>query len=153
MPDKEPHPPAKAATRRAGLTITDAIDPRNGHTCVISVSYHKLQSARKKGLGAAKELAFLVPATLRRPSAVYEGLMRDEDEDRGSGAPGWLCYVSQPGQAYNRDGSTRPPYPNRVFLVFVNQDRIAYNWFWAECDPRDENLPIGYAERFKKQVL
>ena len=70
-----------------------------------------------------------VPAILHRPIAIFEGLRQDEDEDRGAGV-GWRCYCEVPEVAYRPDGSRRPVYPGQVFLIFVNEECVAYNRRW-----------------------
>src|SRR5690606_36045953 len=98
-----------------------------------------------------KECCFIVPFILLNPTAVFEGLRQDEDEDR-SGV-GWRCYCGIPENAYRRDGSSRPSYPGQVYLVFVNDEQVAYNWRWEKADPEDFQLPNGHETRFKKRLL
>jgi hypothetical protein len=50
------------------------------------------------------------------------------------------------------DGLEANPDPGRVFLVFVNDEGIAYNWRWEIADPENVNLPREYATRFKVTV-
>ena len=92
-----------------------------------------------------------MPAILQRPKAIFEGLRRDEDEDPRS--VGWRCYCGIPDSSYRRDGTETAPYSNQVYLVFVNEDGVAYNWRWEKADADNLNLPVGYQNRFKKQVL
>jgi hypothetical protein len=40
-----------------------------------------------------------------------------------------------------------------VYAVFVNDEGVAYNWRWEKADPDQPSLPVGYQDRFKKQVL
>ena len=66
----------------------------------------------------------------------------------------WLCYVGTPDRSYRgKDGRHDAPWPDEVFLVFVNADRVVYNWYWAKCDPDDRKLPIDYGTRFGRRVL
>ncbi len=88
---------------------------------------------------------------LEQPTAIFEGLRRDEDEDKwGSG---WRCYCGRPTQSYRSDGSVSPPYPGQIYLVFVNDERVAYNWRWKKADLDRPNLPAGYLSRFRLQLL
>ena len=91
------------------------------------------------------------PAVLQHPAAVFEGLRWDEDEDRKG--VGWRCYCGIPGHAYLRDGTAIQPYAGQVYLVFVNDERVAYNWRWEEADPDNPRFPMGFQERFKRQLL
>lgn len=102
-------------------------------------------------MGAAKEAAFILPTVLQNPVAIFEGLRRDEDEDRWGA--GWRCYVGLPDRAYRPDGSETAPWPGKVFLVFINEERVAYNWRWEKCDPADHTLPVGYTDRFTRKLL
>ncbi len=87
---------------------------------------------------------------LQRPTAIFQGLRRDEDEDR-TGA-GWRCYSGRPDKAFAADGTERRPYPGQVFLVFVNDEGVAYNWRWEKADPDNPDLPVDHAIRFKQRL-
>ena len=86
---------------------------------------------------------------LQKPTAIFEGLRRDEDR-RGFG---WRCYCGQPEQSYRSDGSSAPHYHGQVYLVFVNDERVAYNWRWEKADPDNLKLPIGHEARSKQKLL
>lgn len=58
-----------------------------------------------------------------------------------------------PPHSYRADGTQAPPYPGQVFLVFVNDEKVAYNWRWEKSDPQDPDLPQGWQERFKQRLL
>lgn len=92
-----------------------------------------------------------MPMILQKPTAIFEGLRRDEDEDRGG--YGWRCYCGVPAQSYRSDGTAVPPYHSQVYLVFVNDERVAYNWRWEKADPDNPKLPLGYETRFKQRLL
>ena len=89
---------------------------------------------------------------LRTPTAIFEGLRTDDDEDQ-HGTAGWRCYCGVPEFAYHTDGTSRSPYPHQVYLVFVNEDGVAYNWRWENADPDDTRLPENHNSRFKKRLL
>lgn len=42
--------------------------------------------------------------------------------------------------------------PNQVYLVFVNDEGVAYTWRWEKADPDDLNLPQNHPQRFKKRL-
>ena len=138
-------------TRRAYLEV-EAVNPADGKRYVVLISHARVQALAKRSVGQVAECAYTVPAILQRPIAIFEGLRQDEDEDRGAGV-GWRCYCGVPEVAYRPDGSKRPVYPGQVFLVFVNEECVAYNWRWEKTDEDDANLPSGYAGRFRKRVL
>lgn len=140
----------KGDSRRDYLTI-QALNPVDGKTCEVLISFDRMQTVGRRSLGHAKECGFIVPAVLQKPTAVFEGLRRDEDEDPGG--VGWRCYCGIPEHSYRQDGSVAAPYSNQVYLVFVNDDGVAYNWRWERADLDKPTLPIDYQTRFKKQVL
>lgn len=137
------------ATRRERLVI-GAIDPGTGSLFAVTISLARIRAACRSH-GQALEAAQLVPMILQRPRAIFEGLRREADEPhRGSG---WRCYVGIPDRAYDQRGNRREPWPNEVFLVFVSDDFIAYNWYWYSCSEDNSDLPEGHAERFRKRLL
>lgn len=137
-------------SRRKYLQIS-AIDPVTGKPCLVQLSYDRMNTVARRSLGQAKECGYIVPATLQKPTAIFEGLRTDEDEDRRG--VGWRCYCGVPAKAYRTDGSERDAWPGQVFLVFINDERIAYNWRWEQADADDPKLPIHYRERFKGRLL
>lgn len=141
----------RESSRRQYLTLL-AIDPVDGKlSCEILVSYDRMQAVARRSLGHAKECGLIVPAILQCPTAIFEGLRHDEDEDRRGF--GWRCYCGIPDQSYRADGTEARPYPGQVYLVFVNDERVAYNWRWETADPDNGKLPINHASRFQKRLL
>src|SRR5262245_13917700 len=130
-----------SGSRREHLII-EAFDPPHG-VCGVQLSYARLQSVAKRSLGHTKEAAYIVPYILQNPAAMFEGLMRDEDEGRQRESAGWRCYCGIPECSYDRDGFEGRPYPGQVYLVFINDERVAYNWRWEEADEEDRNLPAN----------
>lgn len=68
-------------SRRQMLTL-QAVNPVDGKACEVLVSFERMQAVARRGMNQAKECGFLLPAALLAPTAVFEGLRRDEDEDR-----------------------------------------------------------------------
>jgi hypothetical protein len=142
---------AETGESRRQYIILDAINPEDGKPCKVQISFDRIQSVARRSLGQAKECGYIVPAVLQKPTAVFEGLRLDEDEDhRGVG---WRCYCGVPAVAYRADGTERPPWPSQVFLVFVNHENVAYNWRWENADPDDPDLPINHDGRFKRRLI
>ena len=137
-------------SRREMLTL-EAVDPASGKPLVVQISHERLLTVARRSMGQAKEAAFIVPAILQKPAAIFEGLRWDEDEDPKG--VGWRCYSGIPAVAYASDGSKRPPYAGQVYLVFVNQDQVAYNWRWEKADPGDPRVPKNHALRFTRKLL
>ena len=137
-------------SRRKYLKL-EAVNPADGTKTEVLVSYDRMQAVGRRSMGHAKECGYLVPKILQAPTAIFEGLREDEDEDRRG--VGWRCYCGIPDRAYHSDGTERPPYPGQVYLVFVNEDRVAYNWRWEKADADDPKLPVNHDTRFKTRLL
>lgn len=142
---------AETGGSRRDSILLDAIDPTDGKPCKVQVSHDRMMTVAKRSLGQAKECGYIVPVILQRPTAVFEGLRSDEDEDRRG--VGWRCYCGVADKAYQADGSERSPWPGQVFLVFVNDEKVAYNWRWEQADADDPKLPINHDQRFKRRLL
>jgi hypothetical protein len=124
----------------------DAVSP-DGSSWKVLLRNRKMDETAKRGMGAAKELGFTVTWALMHPTAICRGI-REEGESQ------WLCYVSRPSQAYDyRTGDCRRAWEGQVFLVFVDGDRIVYNWRWEKAAADAPELPEGYAARFEERVL
>ena len=140
----------KNNARRDYLTV-EALNPADGNTCEVVISFDRMQTVGRRSMAHAKECGYIVPAILQKPMAIFEGLRRDEDEDPKG--VGWRCYCGIPENAYHTDGTKRTPYPGQVYLVFVNDEGVAYNWRWEKADSEHPNLPVDFQTRFRKQVL
>ena len=142
---------ARDSSRREYLTLL-AVEPKDGTlTCEVLISFDRLQTVARRGLGHAKECGLIVPEILQKPTAIFEGLRRDEDEDRWG--YGWRCYCGVPQHSYRADGTEARPYADQVYLVFVNDERVAYNWRWERADENDRRLPVDYEARFNRRLL
>jgi len=123
----------------------------SGKQQAIQLDYDKLRDLPRKGLGKVKEAGYIVPEVLAKPAAVFRGLKRDTDEPhRGTG---WLCYVGRPRSCFEDDGRSVSPRQDRVFLVFVTDEWVAYNWYWYAADERQATLPEGHAGRFPERLI
>jgi hypothetical protein len=127
-----------------------AWDPVSGSEIDVFISHDRLQAIGKRSRGQILEAAELIPQALQCRGAVFEGLCLEEDEDRRG--VGWRCYCCFPDRSYTPDGDRRPPRRGGIFLVFVNEDRVAYNWRWEKVDDEDPNLPCNYKKRFKENL-
>ena len=138
-------------TTRREYLLLDAIDPTIGQKHVVQVSYERLRVVARRGQGFILEARYTLPEVLLKPTAVFEGLCSDEDEDaRGYG---WRCYCGIPACRYRANGDEMSVPENRVFLVFVNIEWVAYNWRWEPTDEDRRDLPIGYRGRFKRNLI
>ena len=139
-----------AGTRREALAF-EAVDPADGKLRLVQLSYDKIKSLPLLGKGKIMDAGFVVPEILAKPTAIFKGLALDKDEPR-RGA-GWLCYSGRPTRCFEDDGKEFACPPKRVFLVFVNSEWVAYNWYWHPEDHIETGLPTGYKERFEEKVL
>jgi hypothetical protein len=94
-----------------GCVALEAIRPRDGKRWEVYLRQSKIEATAKRGMGAARELAYLVPFVLQNPTAVFRGV-------REEGASQWLCDVGSPPDAYNhKTGERLRPWADQVFLV------------------------------------
>jgi hypothetical protein len=143
---------ASPGDSRRQYLLLDAIDPQTGKLkACVQISFDRLQAVAHRSLGHASECGFIVPMILQRPTAIFEGLRQEADEDRKG--YGWRCYCGVPDRSYRADGTEAPPFAGQVYLVFVNDEGVAYNWRWEKADADDPHLPQNHAQRFKKRLL
>jgi hypothetical protein len=83
-------------SRRRYLTL-NALDPDSDAPGKVLISYDRMQAVARRSMGHAKECGIIVPKILQQPTAIFEGLRQDEDEDRQ--AAGWRCYCGIPEHA------------------------------------------------------
>jgi hypothetical protein len=138
-------------SRRERLTIK-ALDPLTQGEIDVHISHRRLLAVGRRTKGQIREMVELVPLALQCRGPVFEGLRREADEDRDPRGVGWRCYCCRPDRSYSPDGDRQPPRPGRVFLVFVNEDRVAYARYWDKADPDDPTLPRDHENRFKRRL-
>lgn len=139
MSERESLPP--------GCVSLDALNPRDGSIRQLFLRESKIESTARRGMGAARELAYLVPDVLLHPTAIFRGV-REEGERQ------WVCYVGFPSDAYNyRTGERIRPRPGQVFLVFADDYGILYNWRWEQADKDALHLPERHGSRFEERLL
>lgn len=136
--------------RREYLCI-NALNPLNGDTCTVQISQQRMLAIGRRSIAQAKECGVLVPEVLQNPTAVFEGLRREQDDDPWG--CGWRCYCGIPSRRFTKDGREADPYPNQVFLVFVNDESVAYNWRWEKASQEDPELPANHEARFRRRLL
>lgn len=99
----------------------------------------------------------LVDNVLTHPKAIFRGIRFEEDEKHSCYSPGWLCYCGYPPNDFRLPCEETVPPARKVFLVFVNEDQIAYNWGWERADfdawDAGKYLPVNYQNRFKEQII
>ena len=129
-----------------------ALNPENEKLFGLKLSNGRMHAVAQRGEGAVCEMAHIVTDTLVKPKAIFQGLCRDEDEPHNDYSLGWLCYSAIPTNAYLEDGRVVAPWKDQVFLVYVNDDKVVYNWRWDIADKTNLFLPIGFQTKFKKKA-
>jgi len=134
-----------------------ALDPVSGRMIAVQISHRRIRAVGRRGRGALLETARSVPRVLQHPTAVFQGLCREEDEQHTEGTAGWRCYCGIPDFSYSPDGREGRPYYQQLVLVFVNDHQVAYTWRWEPADPKSLGLPrdLGTDDdpRFREQLL
>jgi len=137
-------------TRREKLTVK-AINPVDGKSYEVALSHSRIKETAKRGMGAILEASRLVEYVIQNPTAIFEGIRRDAD-DPNYGAS-WRCYCGLPTCAFNASGKEVNPPAGMVFLVFVNDEMVVYNWRWDKADADTPRYPHNYKDRFRERVL
>ena len=144
-------------SRRNKLTRL-AVNPQTGKTdFAVTLSEGRIKHLAKRGNKADLMRITLVDNALAYPKAIFRGIRFEEDEKHSCHSPGWLCYCGYPPSDFRSPGEETVSPARKVFLVFVNEDQIAYNWGWerADFDAWDSGkyLPANHQDRFKEQIL
>jgi len=144
-------------TRRSDLQRL-AVNPVTGKTdLAVTLSMDRVKFLAKRGNKADLWRVTLIDNVLLYPKAIFSGIRFEEDEKHSCHSPGWLCYCGYPPIDFRLPGQETAPPVRKVFLVFVNEDQIAYNWGWerADSDTWDEGkyFPVNYQTRFQEQRI
>ncbi len=146
-------------------TFDDKIKERDGYYSFAAKDYRdkgewdillpdsSVHESRRRGIQLASELAFILPEVLRNPTAIFMGIRWDADEKLAGDVPGWLCYVGLPQKSYDVNGRETDAYVDKVYLVFVNEDRVVYHYRWDKCCPDNPRLPMGHKTRFRERKI
>ncbi len=135
-----------------------AVNPETGKTdLVVTLDVGRIKNLAKRERKADILRTALVDNALTYPTAIFRGIRFEEDEQHSCSSPGWLCYCGYPPIDFRFSGEETAPPPRKVFLVFVNEEKIIYNWGWdrADSDAWDEGkrLPDNYQNRFKDKLI
>ncbi len=84
---------------------------------------------------------FTVHQVLSNPKRIFIGVRRAFTQD------GW-CYVGKPATWYVRE-EVRVPFPrDLVFAVYVDSDRVVYDFIAEDADRKDPLNPVDWENRF-----
>lgn len=84
-----------------------------GEEVDVWISHRRMQTVGTRSLGHAKECGYSVPHVLQNPTAIFEGLRHDEDEDKAALAGGAI--VEFRDTPIIRMGRSVPLTPARCF--------------------------------------
>ncbi len=102
----------------------------------------------KRGEWMTKQLQHLVPIALKSPDAIFEGLRDKHDL--------WRAHILNKRFTFNFIGTPArrvEPKTGTVFVVYLNADRVVYNWAVVENDKDDPRFPENFEKRFGKERL
>jgi hypothetical protein len=86
----------------------------------------------------------IVTQVLLNPAAIFEGVRVYEE--------GGFCYAGVPSHAVTKKGERRPPYPGKVFCVYVSPHSCVYLWGWDISDPDQSDYPEKHSGRYGKRI-
>lgn len=89
--------------------------------------------------------ALSIPDVLRKPSAIFQGLERDNFE-------AGFCYTGIPAHRYLDHNITVPPPPGFVFTIFMDKDLVIFDWRWERADSKMARHPLDFKNRFRKKL-
>lgn len=144
-------------SRRSGFECL-AVSPIDGKKdLVLTLSINRAKILQRRANRADMYRVQLVRSVLDSPTAIFQGIRFEEDERHTCHCPGWLCYCGLPIKDYTSSGTEINPPPKKVFLAFVNDEHVVYNWGWERADldawERGLYFPTEYQNRFQRRVL
>src|SRR5947207_1950344 len=90
---------------------------------------------------------FTIEAVLQEPVVIFEGLHK-------AGFDHGFCYCGVPKMRYTgEDGSTAQAHPGVLFAIFVNRDRIIFEFGWERMDGDKFDYPENSESRFTSRVF
>lgn len=153
MPDRSAgecaNSPISHKIARRECTSIDAICPYCGRHWEVLVSAKLIEITGKKGRRAVLELTELVRSGLLNIENLFRGI---RDDAKSVDDDGWFCYTSKPEFSYNQTGGRTPRRANQIFVVYVTDERLVYNWAWIKCE-LGTMLPVDHSVRFKTRVF
>ena len=92
--------------------------------------------------------------------AVKEGLEKDvvrvfhgvRDTETTEGDDDYLCYAVRPARRYFEDAD-REIKETEVLLVFLDDERVVFNFYWSETEIGDPRTPISSEDRFVTPIF
>ncbi|MDQ3622639.1 MAG: hypothetical protein M3463_09145 [Verrucomicrobiota bacterium] len=127
---------------RGYLTVT-GLHPSGTGTATFKIPSSAVEHFQRHGPGHKFFDALLIADVVKAPAAIFKGLKREEQE-------GGICYAGIPPRRYQDHHITVPPRPGMTFAVFMNANKVIFEWRWEKADPGKPEYPINSSERFEK---
>ena len=130
-------------TQKKGFLVVQGLDPSGAGPCEFKISLKRVEHLNIHGPHHKYYELISASEVLKAPMLIFEGLQR-EGQETG------LCYVGRP----KRHGGnwSAPPYPMKVFLVFVTKEKTIFEWRWEKQDPEKPGFPLDSRARFGKAI-
>lgn len=120
------------------------LDPSGQGTREFWIEKDLIQFFYKKGWMDKFKALHSVKEIMEAPSVIFQGLMREGQEEA-------LCYAGIASHRYSRDGNELPPPPGKTFAIFIREDDVIFRWDWEEADS-NLTYPRDYRDRFGPQL-
>ena len=142
--------PSNQESRREYITIV-AIDPIYGKPCEVLISYDRIQAVGREVLVTPKNvhISFRLFCNILRPFLKVFGGTRTNPAKALAGD----VTAAFRNKSFLQDGTPIRPYAGQIYLVFVNDENVAYNWRWEKSDESDLRLPRDHDTRFRRRLL
>lgn len=121
---------------RKGYESLNALDPNSQKTREAFIAKIQIEHLLKWGPATRYYEILSVAEVLEQPTSVHKGLNREGKENA-------LCYVGKPHRF--GDGWNSPGFPGMVFLVFVTDDDVIFEWRWEAEDSQRAGYPCDCA--------
>ena len=105
----------------------------------------KVEFVKRVSTGAVHELSKNVQFVMREINAlVFQGIRTDGHQEG-------LCYMGWPHRRFGTEGNELPVKDEDCFLVFINEERIIYNWRWESIPAKslETFVPVRFTGRIR----
>jgi len=109
------------------------------------ISERRLQNVLKGATHHKFLDAYLIKEVMESPILIFKGLERT-NQWKG------LCYIGKPENRYHDQNTTTPFPPGFLFMVFIDENSIIFDWRVEKCDPVNHKYPEKAQSRFSEQL-
>jgi hypothetical protein len=125
-----------------GYCYLDGKNPDGDGDVTFRIAKKQVDHFREHGPAHMYHALKSVQEVLKAPSVIFEGLKRPDKENG-------LCYCGTPRRYLNEDIEAPPP-PGKVFTVYIDKNRVIFEWRWDKADEFQPNFPKDPKHRFDK---